>query len=127
MTEKETSYALSCVILKTPVVTTSHLEAIGPLKYGLSVHSGVIVVWDEDHDERVLRMIDERFPTGSVKPLAVHEHEGGIFLLWASESDALYAGPDDYATEGDWWSPSHYFRDGANVKEASRTPNCGPN
>lgn len=103
---------------KTNVITTSHLEAIGTLKYGISVHSGVIVVWDEDYDERVLRMIEERFPAGSVNPLAVCEHEGGICILWASENDAIHAAPDDYTTENDWWNPTHFFRDGAGVKEA---------
>jgi hypothetical protein len=100
------------VIRKTPVVTTSHLEAIGTLEYGLSVHCGVIVVWDEDHDERVLRMIEERFPVGSVKPLAVCEHEGIICILWANEDDATYAAPKDYTTENDWWNPTHYFTKG---------------
>lgn len=109
---------LSGVVRKTPVITIPQLDALFPTRYGISVHCGVIVVWDEDYDERVLRMIEERFPAGSLKPLAVCEHKGSIHILWNEEDAALYGAPEDYTTENDCWAATHYFLDGGVVKEA---------
>ncbi len=106
---------------KIPVITTAQLEAFGPPKCGLSVYNGIIVLWDQDYDTRVLQMIDERFPIGQDKPIAVREYKGTINLLWKSKDDAFvecfYQEQDDYTTEGDCWSASHYFQDGNTIKE----------
>lgn len=108
----------SRVTRTTPVVAISHLQRLGSLEDGISVHHGIIVVWDEDHDGRILNMIEERFPLGSAKPLAVREHKGGVQMLWEHAGDAIHCAPDELMTEGDYWAVLNYYIDGEEVKEA---------
>ena len=109
------------VLRKIPVFSTAHLEAIGTVAHGLSIHHGIIVVWDEDYDTRVLRLLEERFPTGSRRPLAVAERKGSLALLWACEADA-YDQEESYTVEDDYWGATHYYRREAGVSEAEAEP-----
>lgn len=58
-------------------------------RYGISIHRGVIVVWDEDRDTRVLTWLELQ-PCEVVDALvAVEESEGCLTLLWR---DHVYQG-----------------------------------
>lgn len=73
---------------------------------GFSLYRGVLVQWDEDHDERVLGVIDE-MPVKIVDRLCVvQEHEGCIAFVWDGEVPTGYEvdGPGIHAPDGDWWS-----------------------
>ena len=73
------------------------------------MYKGVLVQWDEDHDKRVLQVIDEMPDYARMACLAVQEHEGSISFLWA---DFVPAGYEDYdkggkgidVPDGDVWS-----------------------
>lgn len=105
------------VCRKTPVFSMSRLEEMGTVAHGISIHHGIIVVWDEDYDTRVLRLIEEQFPVGSLRPLAVAERKGSLALLWGFEEDA-YGEPEGYTVENDYWCATNYYLPGEEGKEA---------
>jgi hypothetical protein len=49
---------------------------------GYSLYRGILVQWDEDHDERVLKFIDALGNDVQTELLVVQEHEGRLGLLW---------------------------------------------
>lgn len=58
--------------------------------YGYSIHRGVLVVWDEDNDPRVLTLIDQMNPGAREALLAVGESQGSVsFLLEGQRSRPL--------------------------------------
>jgi len=61
--------------------------------HGMSVHKGVIVCWDEDHDTRVLGFIDDLdpFDCEGEKLIAVHESKGCLYMLWERCVPIMYA------------------------------------
>ena len=72
---------------------------------GFSLYRGVLVQWDEDHDERILRVIDGMPAAVVDRLLVVQEHEGGIAFRWSGDVPEGYGldslGVDE--PEGDWW------------------------
>ena len=100
---------------ETPVIRMEHLRLLGDLHWGISTHRGVLVVWDEDHDTRVLQAIDETFM--DAPPLAVGEHKGTLLVLWASEEVASRCAQKDLMVDADYWVAYHYFREGNDVFE----------
>ena len=72
---------------------------------GFSIYRGVLILWDEDHDQRILGVID-KMPARVIKHLLIaQEHEGCIDFVWNEvipkgyESDA----PEIEAPDGDLW------------------------
>lgn len=71
----------------------------------VSTYNGVIVIWDEDYDTRVLGFIDTLSPAVRSNLLTVHEHEGTIELLWAGSVPPNFVrGGMIEIADGDWWS-----------------------
>lgn len=72
---------------------------------GYSLYRGVLIQWDEDHDDRILNVIDSLPAHVLDRLLVAQEHEGTIAFVWVGlvpfgyESD----GPGIIA-DGDWWS-----------------------
>ncbi len=84
---------------------------------GFSLYRGVLVQWDEDHDERVLRVLDEMKPKHLDKLLIVQEHEGCIAFVWKGTVPAYYRKGSGFAEpKGDWW----------NVTSSKAVPNIPP-
>lgn len=52
------------------------------VRHGLSVHRGVFVCWDEDHDARVVDFLERLDPETRDGLFAVHEHNGALDLVW---------------------------------------------
>lgn len=74
-------------------------------KCGYSVHRGVLVQWDEDHDRRILDVLDKMFAYVVVNLLAVQEHEGSIAFIWCNYIPFGYEeGADIEVPDGDIWS-----------------------
>ena len=63
-----------------------------PMPYGFSIYRGVLIVWDEDYDPRILGMIDDMPDQARKEVLAAYEHEGGLSLLWTDDDIA----PSEY-------------------------------
>jgi len=59
---------------------------------GYSIYRGVLIQWDEDHDVRVLEVIDELSEAVRAELIVVQEHEASLALLWRGEV------PDRYST-----------------------------
>ena len=56
------------------------------LEFGISIYRGVIVVWDEDHDGRVLRFVDN-LTDGELRcVVAVGESEAGVIVVLKSRN-----------------------------------------
>lgn len=72
----------------------------------ISIHRGVVVVWDEDHDSRILDWIDDQPPVVISELIAVQEHEGSICMAWASDPPIGYREGDGgfNVRDGDSWS-----------------------
>jgi len=71
---------------------------------GFSVYRGVIVQWDEDHDERVLDILDNMSAWILELLLVVQEHEANIEFVWKGAipkdyQEGVEVGPND----GDSW------------------------
>lgn len=72
---------------------------------GFSIHRGVLIQWDEDHDERVISVIDN-LPINVVdKMYVVQEHEGSIAFMWNGSIPKGYEeGNCIGVPDGDIWS-----------------------
>lgn len=106
------------VTRKTRVFSIDHLQQLCTTEHGISIHGGIIVIWDEDRDSRVLTFIDDYFQIGSVKPIAVREHKGVVYFLWNDFDDGHYCGAMDYAVEGDAWVAEHWYIDDDTIAQA---------
>lgn len=51
-------------------------------QHGFSVYQGVLVVWDDDYDQRILAWIDSLKPDIRMRLYAANEHEGSLSLMW---------------------------------------------
>ena len=82
---------------------------------GFSIHRGILVQWDEDHDTRILHLLDSLPASILDQLIATQEHKGSISFLWKSST------PEDYqenksvnASDGDSWtiySSTHIHQD----------------
>jgi hypothetical protein len=79
---------------------------------GFSIYRGVIVQWDEDHDERVLDVLDQ-MPAHILDSLfVVQEHEGAIAFVWKGDVPKGYEEGTDGVEPGDgdlWCIISSFF------------------
>lgn len=73
--------------------------------YGFSIYRGVLVQWDEDHDLRVLEVLDAMPAKILDMLLIVQEHEGAISFVWKFFVPKGYGEDDNGITakDGDWW------------------------
>lgn len=71
---------------------------------GFSIYRGVLVQWDEDHDERILDVLDN-MPANILDSLLVtQEHEGGISFVWEGAVPQGYTDNDEIEPgDGDCW------------------------
>jgi hypothetical protein len=73
--------------------------------YGVSVYDGVVVLWDEDRDRRVLAFIRKLREPIRRRLIAVQEHEGSLTLFWRGPVPKRYVedAPEVYVL-GDYWT-----------------------
>jgi len=73
---------------------------------GFSIYRGVLVQWDEDHDERVFRMMDDMSCGVMDELLIVQEHEGTVIFKWKAFVPEGYESNGDITVDGDVWNIS---------------------
>ena len=85
------------------------LDDCDPRKHGFSVYRGVVVVWDEDMDQRVLGVVDKMSDKDRMNLYAIHEREGSVSMWWRDKVPRKYRA--DVGSKGisvpndnDWWS-----------------------
>lgn len=71
---------------------------------GFSLYAGVLVQWDEDHDLRVLTLLDQMPRAARERLLIVQEHEGSVSFVWKNGVPAGYNVRDYVEAEGDTWN-----------------------
>ena len=78
------------------------LSSIGPF----SMYRGVIVLWTDRYDVRVLTWIDELDDVTREALIAVCAHKGTIELLWADGhrhvDEWVFAGGDTWSVDEQW-------------------------
>ena len=52
------------------------------LSFGFSLYQGVLVIWDDDYDQRVLQWIDSLNPYIRAALYCVAERKGELYLRW---------------------------------------------
>jgi hypothetical protein len=57
---------------------------------GFTRHEGILVLWDEDYDPRVLNLILEMNPAERRNLVAIHEHKAMLDLYWIRSIPARY-------------------------------------
>lgn len=70
---------------------------------GFSLYKGVLIQWDEDHDERVLTLIDEMPDFIRDQLLVVQEHEAILGFIWMGRVPSGYEENHSIDVEGDIW------------------------
>jgi hypothetical protein len=72
--------------MRTPLILPKHLPNMATHcpqgECGFSVYRGVLVQWDEDHDERILDVLDDMPGHVVDAMIAVQEHEGTVCFVW---------------------------------------------
>lgn len=86
------------------------------LPNGLSIYNSTLVLWDEDQDTRLFKLIDEWFPKCAWGPLAIYEHEGTLRMMWENPIHAL-SGSLDYEVGDDSWEAYHFYPENGILKE----------
>lgn len=73
--------------------------------YPFSIYKNLCVIWDDDFDHRVLDVIDNIPDFDQGELVAIHEHEGGLNLLWANNVPYGYKEGDslDVPNDMDSW------------------------
>jgi hypothetical protein len=69
------------------------------LPYGFSVYQGVLVIWDMDYDQRVLKWIDSLPPDIRASLYCVAERKGLLDLKW--RGSVIPEGFSEYGTQID--------------------------
>jgi len=71
-----------------------------PATCGVSAYDGVLILWDEDFDNRVLRVVDILESIGLTRTLvAVQEHKATLNFVWQDKIPDIL--PPDFFVEGD--------------------------
>jgi hypothetical protein len=78
---------------------------------GMTAYRGVLILWDEDYDTRVVDLLDGMTDAERRELVAVHENEGCVFLCWrAMVPERFRAGMVGVAN--DHWTAYHQVGDG---------------
>lgn len=76
-----------------PVLHPTSLPEIADLlrrSSGVSVFGSTLVLWDGDRDRRLLTVLEEIAERDLRRLLAVHEHNGGLWMVWRGRVPARY-------------------------------------
>jgi len=72
--------------------------------YGYEEYKDVLVIWDEDHDKRILRVIDKWNKKQRENVLAIQEHEAGLTVIFKH-----YKSFDEIDIEHDCFTVCDYY------------------
>lgn len=69
-----------------------------------SIYKGILIVWDEDTDTRIINFIDNLPQEVLDKLLVIGEHEGAVSFLWKHIIPVGYSYGNSYdIVDGDVW------------------------
>lgn len=78
-----------------PTRTLSKSTIQNALEYGSVLHRGVLVIWDEDRDQRILKWIDSLPIAVRLQLRLAHEHDGILYLAWVNQPPPGYGPHED--------------------------------
>ena len=70
---------------------------------GFSLYKGVLIQWDEDQDERILKFIDLSPDAVRARLLVAQEHEASIGLLWKDSVPSGFEDGSEWQVDEDIW------------------------
>ena len=73
-----------------------------PRGCGFTLYKNVLVQWDEDFDDRIIIWLNKQSEHVLNQLIMVHEHEGGLSLLWKPGQPLLSEGKE-VTVAGDVW------------------------
>jgi len=74
------------------------------IECGFSVYRDVLVQWDEDHDVRVIEVVEEMLQNNVSGLQIVQEHEGAISFVWKDDIPEMYKnGHSISVPDGESW------------------------
>lgn len=77
-------------------------------QHGFSYHKGVLILWDEDYDQRLIAWIESLPSWTRTQLLCCHQHKGTIKLAWRwGTVPVTYAAGKSVIVDGDVWSITH--------------------
>lgn len=79
---------------------------------GISAWGGVLVLFDDDHDERVVELLGELTEGERAELVAVHECKGCVTMFWRSWIPRRFQ-VCELLVAGDVWALSHVVGNGA--------------
>jgi hypothetical protein len=85
------------------VVASTYPHWLG-FNHGFSIHRGVLVLWDEDYDRRILTMLGKMSSNVLRKLIACHEHEGSVGFIWKGRTPKQYEPGKMITVCGDEWN-----------------------
>lgn len=85
---------------------------------GFSIYKSVLVRWDEDHDSRILILIDQIPWSLRERLLVVQEHEAGVSMLWADQVPDEYKDGTELLVDGDVWHVMQSYTPSADGRTA---------
>ena len=71
--------------------------------HGFSLYRGVLIQWDEDHDERILEVLDGMPARILDRLLITHENQAGIAFVWKGEVPRGYEKDKEIGLDSDVW------------------------
>lgn len=92
---------------------------------GISAHAGVVILWDEDRDERVIELVDSLTDAERGELVAVHECEGCVTMFWRGWIPRRFH-VCEVLVAGDVWSAFHIVGNGALREFAGGSLDLGP-
>lgn len=72
--------------------------------HGYEVYKDVVIIWDEDHDERIKTFIDDLQENDRDNLVMCNESEGDLTLWWFNEIPQSFQSKDGVTVEGDYWN-----------------------
>lgn len=80
------------------------------MSFGISIYRGIIVIWDEDHDARILRFVDNLTNDELKYVIAVHERKGSLSIVYREHlvpnrrgTPRLFSGKYEFLVDEDCW------------------------
>ncbi len=80
-----------------------HIDDLADLEHGQSYYKGVLIIWDEDHDERVIKFIDKLSDNEKSCMIAVHEHKGYVDIM-CHPPHCAFSNGQTFNIMGDIWT-----------------------
>ena len=86
------------------VLRFDELPRMGQNSNSFSIYRGVMIVWDEDEDTRIIEWVNSLDDIDREWLLVAHEHEGNIQTIWSQRPYPHHFEGNSYEVACDVWT-----------------------